>query len=85
MSQYFKQGKKMPKAQLQLQLQSMEWPGHSLQNLVDSTASFNDLIQSFTDYGDCPSTETETQDFRDHLAKTMQKTKDARLNRRLTE
>ena len=58
------------------------WTGDNIQNLVDMHTGLIKLMQEFTDHGEQLMNEGETEEWRDHIASMVEKSKDYRINQR---
>ena len=75
MAQYFRHGKSTPKYKIMLKFKMCVWIGDHIHNLVELLDGIRELMDEFTDYGRIPMTETEKEEWRDHLATIMGKSK----------
>ena len=75
MAQYFRHGKSTPKYKIMHKFKMCVWVGDHINNLVELQDGIRDLMDEFTDYGRIPMTENEKEEWRDHLAAIMEKSK----------
>ena len=75
MAQYFRHGKSTPKYKIMLKFKMCVWVGDHIHNLVELLDGLRELMDEFTDYGRIAMTETEKEEWRDHLATIMGKSK----------